>query len=117
MLWVSEKGHTYKVCVQRLSCKICCKKHPIVLHRNSTGNFSKNGGNNFSHENYKNAKSFCTNEVSENETGAGDFNKILCPVVPVRILVDETNNWVTTYATFDACSTSCFMNENFLLEL
>ena len=82
-----ESGHRAKDCSQKISCKVCSKEHPTILHV------------------------FTTLAVGDEGAGAG-----MC-VVPVRLLHEsDPEKEIIVYALLDECSQGTFIKEDILMQ-
>jgi len=105
-------GHTSRGCTRRQTCDICRRKHPTLLHereeprRHSFGEIET--GVTEREEAALRTAEFHTDSVKR---------KVVCAVLPVKIRIPGRKDCITTYASLDTCSTSCFMDEKLLNEL
>jgi hypothetical protein len=88
------QGHRSKFCKKRLSCSVCKKQHPSVLHKNVA-----------EVSNTRTVTSTCCSPM-----GAGD-RKMAMSILPVRVEMEDGTACVETYALLDSGSTATFCSE------
>ena len=101
-----RRGHLSKQCISRLTCEICRKKHPTLIHADDKGKEKKSTEPTVSHI-----------ETKSCVTGAGAPQKIAFALIPVKIRVKDRGNFVTTYAGLDNFSSDCFISNQLLRKL
>lgn len=103
-----KTDHMSRNCTERLTCDICKKKHPTVLH------------------NYEYSRSITKPLYTEPTEPATDtrschrvssMKKIVCPVVPAKISVKGRQEKILVNCALDTCSTDCWVNESLLDKL
>ena len=99
------QGHMSKDCKRRLTCKICTKRHPTVLHIEFKTDASQAGPNT---DNLSVSSALVTMKRPIH-TGAGDHQKL--SIVPVQVKLTNSNHITQTYAFLDPGSTGTFCTE------
>ncbi|CAI5670611.1 unnamed protein product [Oreochromis niloticus] len=99
-------GHISKDCRKRISCSKCSRKHPTILHKESTP----------SEKTDRNMQPHVNTLVSSGLTGAGDQDCKL-PIVPVQVKSKKGSNIIATYAFLDQGSTAVFCTESLMRRL
>ena len=100
-------GHMSKTCKNRLTCSICSKKHPTILHFTSSPVTQKSGLTPTTARNAEDIPKICA-------TKNDNKRKIITPVVPAKIKLQYGNQEVTMNCALDNCSTDCWLNEKLL---
>lgn len=100
-------GHISKYCRQRISCTKCSRKHPTVLHKETSQSPEQ------TEEDTASQVNTC---VSSGLTGAGDQDCKL-PIVPVQVKAKKGSTIVTTYAFLDQGSTAVFGTDSLMHKL
>lgn len=101
-------GHLSKDCTGRLSCEICSKKHPSVLHVVHKDETATNKSNKNS-----TSESQATSAVEQETFGytrAGNKQGVLA-IVPVRLKSKKGTKTMETYAFIDPGSSATFCTE------
>ena len=105
------RGHMTASCKKRLTCQLCEKKHPTVLH---IENFSPAAKKDVNH---KGNSVSCGATLSLTEhTGAGTTDYKLA-VVPVKVKANKGSRVIETYAFLDPGSNATFCTENLMEQL
>lgn len=136
-----KKGHTSRGCLEKSVCSTCNRYHPTVLHNNDfdnrrnadpeSGNGQQELGSAPNTESSVGQQDSVSSSNPEDlgkvssravkETGsdkvAGKSPKTYFALIPIKVKIRGSNNFVLTYAALDGCSTSCFMSESLLSEL
>jgi hypothetical protein len=113
-----KSGHHREYCRQRLTCNICSKLHPSVLHvephrphvepqRYQVSNRNVGAGqNNVSNGSVSMAVS------PKGDKGAGNHQAL--PIVPVRVKHKSSDKYIETYAFLDSGSTATLCTEKLM---
>lgn len=98
-----QQDHLSKNCNQRLTCDVCKKKHPTILHNPE----------------YYSRPVVQLFETSDNRSCSTkkSSKKIICPVVPAKISVKGKKEKILVNCALDTCSTDCWINESLLDKL
>ena len=100
-----KQGHNSRGCTRRMTCAICAKKHPTLLHCNQ-----RPGNEQRPIEQFK----ACSSKLlSSEQTGDGN-HRLACAVLPIKVKLPGQRRSIEIYASLDTCSTSCFMDERLL---
>lgn len=116
-------NHQTRYCPKRIICKQCKKMHPTSLHRN----YPENKNNDYrSTEFYEsnNDKNTANYEIN-NDCREASFSvidritrgKLTCPTVPVKLRVNNSNEFIYTYMAMDTQSTGCYIDEALISRL
>ena len=106
-----SKEHNGKCCANRRMCKVCCGRHPTVLHGLKTQKYKKKGNN----------KDIETKEDKPEEVKYASANTrsdvISMCIVPVQIKSKDTIKTFHTYALLDSCSQGTFILDQLASDL
>ena len=108
------KGHVSSGCTRRLTCRICQKKHPSILHiEGPVKSHSQPHATNSSPV----TQSACTvNNTPPTDTGAGVSDCKLA-IIPVKIRSTKSNKAILTYAFLDPGSSASFGTQRLMEDL
>lgn len=110
-----KKGHMTKKCMSRLSCSVCGKSHPTILHYGSKAQ-NKQDTNNLS-SNISSCSNQRTSDVVS-QIGAGDYkNSCAMAIVPVKVKLRDKLKTIDTYAFFDTGSSVSFCTDSLMKQL
>lgn len=107
-----EKGHMSKACKKRMTCQICRKIHPTILHIETKEKQSQEPAQTERPDATMSSALVSLNAGSH--TGAGAKECALA-IVPVKVKLG--NGTVTTYAFLDGGSTATFCSEALMHQL
>ena len=95
-----QKGHISKNCTDRLTCSKCSMKHPSVLHDDSR-------------KKAESGSKVCSSIDRKSST----IKKIIFPILPVKLKIRNSNEFIIVNCALDNCSSDCFINESLLPKL
>ncbi|VDI57782.1 Hypothetical predicted protein [Mytilus galloprovincialis] len=105
-------------CKYRLTCSICRKRHPSILHDESK---SSNKENTEKHSVDEENPSACHIPEIEivNQLGAGNKSHSSCAmaIIPVKVKLKNRSHAIETYAFFDTGSSISFCTEEIMHQL
>ncbi len=112
------KGHMNKDCKRQMTCKICAKRHPTVLHievkKDKSQNVESQSAESQNVDNISVQSALVTIKEPTN-TEACDQQKL--SIVPVQVKLKNSNQTLQTYALLDPGSTGTFCTENLRKQL
>ena len=102
-----KKNHTARNCSNKLICAVCKKSHPTVLHFDAELKSS---------ESEKSDVLVMDNTLSAttNKTVSRQNSKVMYPVLPVKLKINNCKEEILTNVVFDSCSSDCWINESVL---
>ena len=113
---LKSSNHMSKDCKDKLTCRICERKHPTCLHHDQD-----------EQEKVKPKSSYEKKDVLHDQKVPADARnfdlvvkgatKIACPAVPVILRSKITYEEVRTYAALDNFSTASYMDQNLMKKL
>ncbi|KAI2645448.1 Gag-Pol polyprotein [Labeo rohita] len=108
------KGHMSRDCKRRITCAVCSKKHPGILHIHQTdGEFMKMEK---SASGSQRAVSSGLVSLEKNGLRSSDDHCTLA-IVPVKVKLSNSDHIVQTYAFLDPGSSASFCTENLRRQL
>ncbi|XP_061159982.1 uncharacterized protein LOC133170834 [Syngnathus typhle] len=103
------KGHLSKDCKRRLTCSVCSKRHPDILHIQRTADgITDHKGNPSGSEMAINSGLV---SLENGNIGSSDDHCTLA-IVPVQVKLSKSNHVVQTYAFLDPGSSATFCTES-----
>ena len=105
-----KKGHLTKLCRNRLTCKICHKKHPSILHDENRIQKSDS-------EKKPAESGTCGVSNVVGQLGAGNNPSCAMAIVPVKVKMRNKDKVIKTYAFFDTGSSVSFCTEAIMRQL
>ena len=108
-----REGHTSRGCTRRMTCNVCQKKHPTLLHFERK---ERKEGNKYESQQTEEATACASKGPPSSYIGDGN-NKIACAVIPLKLKLSGSNIVITAYASLDTCSNACFLDERILKRL
>ncbi len=126
-----EPNHRSNGCLNKITCKVCNKKHPTSLHMEnfqpshrltefgaresvSPSPTASDRGSEASVENNPEKQNVQTYTCNVPED---DVFTVLQPIIPVRVSCDNGNTDIITYAFLDNGSNGCFLTNDLLSQL
>lgn len=113
------RNHMSKNCFRKRTCKVCGKKHPTLLHDpDFSVSFSRKP-----QEKAVAAKDLSSKERSTEPEStclastSSCTERILQPILPVKVRQGNTGKCVDTYALYDSGSSGCFISEDLIDKL
>ena len=103
------QGHISKHCRQKLTCTVCSKQHPSLLHVENVEQRTNQ------HE--KGDRSEAVKTVASLGTGAGTGAGNVLSVLPVKITAGKGENIISVYAFLDPGSSATFCTERLMSQL
>ena len=111
------KGHVSSGCTRRLTCRMCQKKHPTILHiEGPVRPHSLPQATNASPVTQSACTINNTPDTASTDTGAGVYDCKLA-IIPVKIKSIKSNNTILTYAFLDPGSSASFCTQKLLEDL
>ncbi|XP_048735788.2 uncharacterized protein LOC125651252 [Ostrea edulis] len=112
-----KKGHVTRKCRSRLSCSVCGRKHPTLLHDEIRIHTTQRTGETVSPVSDQH-KISCSTVPLHTDTGTGieDWDDVSCAmaIIPVRLKGKDSPHSVVTFAFFDSGSSVSFCTKNIM---
>ena len=118
-----SNNHTARNCPKRNNCSFpnCTKKHPTVLHTNSTARSRPAADSptipTLNEETTRVHNGMVSLDEDTRNTGGASFPEIGTAVVPVKVWTKDSETPTITYAFLDSGSSSTFCSETLMRQL
>ena len=124
-----RKSHFSKDCQNRAQCKTCQGMHPTILHDESKIKTLVSHGNEESRDSFEESR-YSSDDLldsTDREGGSKSLNskrkhtmvsgRTLTPIVPAKIKVEGSDEYLPINCALDNCSTDCWLDEGLLPKL
>lgn len=113
-----KKGHMTNKCTNRLTCSVCKRKHPTILHYESKGvNKQHEQSVSIQNSNIDSPSIQSTTDIVS-QIEAGDLkSSCAMAIVPVKVKLIDKLITIDTYTFFDTGSSVSFYTESLMRQL
>lgn len=109
-----KKGHLSKNCNNKMTCQICKRKHPTLLHINSDGSPRMQAVSNSSN---RMERPPINSALVSADYATGASKECALAIVPVQVKASKGSKTIMTYAFLDPGSSATFCTENIMHQL